>query len=536
VNRKVFWPLFALILFFGLVLHLYPSQNYNFYFTIDQGDDAVRAREFFDRGRLLTRGPETGVQGVYSGPGWYYFISIGYKLFDGDPYGALVVMILLNLAVTGVLVWWLARRISPGLGLLVGAALQLFWPFYDSSRWAFSPFPLVASSIALMIVLSEWWNTKKNYWWGTIPVVVALNAELAGAVALFIFYGVVGVIGVARGKLEVKQFILSACLLPGLGIALTVKQFAQVYLRTHTIPFVLNANVGTFQGTNFLKMAQVFAQNTTETTIPQIAWLGVLVFLGILGLYWGNKGNRGSSGEEYTRAFIVFVFGLFVTSYLFFSSNRGFQDWHDVFLPPLLFVSVVLILFSLWRELKIRYYEVGGFSRYYKVGIIGIVGVIGVSQLMLFGDRYSQYLHPSDDPGILINQMKVLDWIYTHADENGFNEYTYVPTVEDDKYQYLFWWYGRKKYGYLPCEYSNAPKSIKYLYIPNSEEYKDPHLGCEYNVFLIIEPFGFTQGRPDWGKGDISQWYEKATAGTISLEQSKVGEIKVEKRRYPSKI
>ncbi|MBI2590404.1 MAG: hypothetical protein HYW33_00780 [Candidatus Blackburnbacteria bacterium] len=508
-----------MILLFGLVLHLYPSQNHNFYFTIDQGDDAVHAREFFDRGKIIARGPETGIQGVYSGPGWFYFISIGYKLFGGDPFGALVMIILLNLAASGLLMWWIGKRISPALGLLVGAVLQIFWPFYDTSRWAFSPFPLVASSIVLMVILSEWWNTKKNYWWGIAPILVALNAELAGAVALLLFYGVVGVIGVTREKLKCREFVLSTLLLPGLGVAGTIKQFVQVYLRTHTIPFIQSANVGTFQGTSFLKMVQIYAQNLSEATIPQVTWLGVLVFLGILGLHWGNKGNRGSRGEKYTRAFVVFVFGLFATSYLFFSSNRGFQDWHDVFLPPLLFVSVVLILFSLWRELKIRYY---------KVGIIGIVGVIGVSQLMLSGGRYLQYLHPSDDPGLLVNQMKVLDWIYAHADGNGFNEYTYVPTVEDDKYQYLFWWYGRQKYGYLPCEYSNLPKSIKYLYIPNSEEYKDPHLGCEYNVFLIIEP--------DAGKGDAPVWYEKAVFGTISLEQSKVGSIKVEKRRYPPKI
>jgi Zn-dependent protease with chaperone function len=236
VNRKLFWVLFTLIILFGLVLRLYPAQNHNFYFTIDQGDDAVHAREFFDHGKLLTKGPETGIQGVYAGPGWDYFISVGYKIFNGDPYGALAMIAILNLSAIGFLMWWLVKRVSPGVALLVGASLQIFWPFYDSSRWAFSPFPLVASGIFLVISLTEFWQSKKRYWLGSIPVIVALNAELAGAIALLIFFGVVGIIGVVRKKLGIKEFLLSACLLPGVGLALTIKQLVQGYLRTHTIP------------------------------------------------------------------------------------------------------------------------------------------------------------------------------------------------------------------------------------------------------------------------------------------------------------
>lgn len=513
MNKKLFWTLAFLILVFGFILHLYSSRGYNFYFTVDQGDDAIHAREFFDRGQLLTKGPETGIQGVYSGPGWYYFISIGYKLFQGDPYGALVVVILLNLCASGVLMWWLARRVSFSAALLIGFALQVFWPFYDSSRWAFSPFPLVASGIFLVIALTEFWNTKKRYWWGVMPVLVALNAELAGAVALLVFYEVIGFVGFITKRLSLKQFLLSAGVLPGIGVAAGIWQFVQVYSRTHTIPFTQGTNVGTFAGTSFLETTRVFIENVRDATIPQSALLGGLLFLAVLVAFW--KWGRANG---YLKSFVWLTIILCGVSYLFFASNRGFQDWHDVYVPPLLFISILLMTLSLWHALK----------RYYKIGLVGVVGVILVSQLWLFGNRYAEYLRPSDDPGLLINQMKVLDWIYSHAEHNGFNAYTYVPTVEDDKYQYVFWWYGRKAYGYLPCEYSNFPRSLKYLYIPNSEYYSEPRLGCEQNVFLIVEP--------DLGKGDIYSWLEKASAGTVSLEQGAVGQMVIEKRRYLLKI
>lgn len=526
MNKKVFWIIFTLILLFGLVLRLYPAQNYNFYFTIDQGDEAVNAREFFERGRLLITGPETGIRGVHAGPLWYYFVSIGYKIFNGDPFGALLMVILLNLVVTGVIVWQIRQNVSPYVALLIGVALQFYWFFYDTSRWSFNPFPLVFLSFALIFLLTSFLRGRLwSYILASVIVGLAFNAEVAGAAAMLIFYILVGACGYFKQKIGIKIYLVAAFFIPSIFLLKIVYEFGKVYWKHRSLP---ESTMQTFGGVNYFRVGVAFLEIVRDATIPQSMVLGVLVFLAVLGLYfWKGKGNRGR-GREFVNYYVVLCLVLYLVSLLFLGMSRGFRDWHDIFLPPLLFVSVLLMLFSSWGELrglKVRYYK-------WACCVFGIV--ILISQFWLFQERYREYLKPSDDPGLLINQIKVVDWVYQSAENDGFNAYVYTPNKHDDHYQYVFWWYARQTYRYLPCEYSYQRAAIKYLYIPSAGEYSEPKLGCDRHVFLIMEPFDFAQDKPfeAQGKPDFEKWYEEARVGTYLVEEKLIGRVKVEKRRY----
>lgn len=504
MSRKLFWTLFCLILLFGLALRLYSTQNDNFYFTIDQGDDAIHAREFFERGEILTRGPETGIQGVYAGPGWYYFISLGYFLFNNHPFGSVFMMIVLNLAVTGLLMWQIRKHVSAGGALMIGAALQIQWAFYDTSRYGFNPFPLVACGFGLILLLMSFLRgSTKSFVLAAIPVGLAFNAEVAGAAAMGVFYILFGFWAWFRRKLSFKTYVLSAFLLPGLFVLKIFYDTFRVWQYTNKFP---ESNLNTFGGTNFWGVGQAFLEIIRDASIPQSTFLGVLGMLGVLGLFF--LGDRG-----FVKHFTILSFALYMVSLLFLGGSRGWQDWHDLFLPPLLFVSLLLMLWSLPRRLGLP-----------------ILVVVLASQLWLFTQRYTEYLKPSDDPGLLMNQIKVVDWVYQNSENNGFNVYMYTPNKYDDHYQYVFWWYGKDTYKYLPCEYSFTPKAIKYLYMPNSELpiYTEPKLGCDKFVFLIMEPEA--QG---WGQ---DEWFERAKTNTELLEEVTIGKIRVQKREYPDRI
>jgi hypothetical protein len=127
---------------------------------------------------------------------------------------------------------------------------------------------------------------------------------------------------------------------------------------------------------------------------------------------------------------------------------------------------------------------------------------------------------------MLYNQLSVLDWIYTHNDEDGFNVYTYTNTFYDYPYQYLFWWYGRERYGFMPCEYSNYPKSPKETYIPDFLEYTEPRLGCNRLRFLIVE--SDTNGQTN------KNWIDDFRNDTLLVEEVTIGTVIVEKREVRS--
>src|SRR3990167_7466678 len=89
--------LLAGLILFSLLLRIIPILNNNFFFTMDQGRDAVYIREIIERHKLILKGPETSIPGIFAGPGWYYLLAIGYSLSFGHPVGGVLIMIALSL-------------------------------------------------------------------------------------------------------------------------------------------------------------------------------------------------------------------------------------------------------------------------------------------------------------------------------------------------------------------------------------------------------------------------------------------------------
>jgi hypothetical protein len=154
-----------------------------------------------------------------------------------------------------------------------------------------------------------------------------------------------------------------------------------------------------------------------------------------------------------------------------------------------------------------------------KVSIVLFVFVM-TSQLLVFIPRYIQYFRLSDDPSLLANEIKAVEWVYEKAEGQGFSVYNYLPSVLDYPYQYLFWWHGLRKYGYLPCEYASYPGSPG-IFIPNKKKFVEPKK-CGDLRFLIIEPNKKNpQLRENW-INDLKQGYEL-------IEESFSGKILIQK-------
>ena len=502
IKDKRFLLFFFLILAFSFFLRVMPAQNNNFFFTEDQGSDAVWVREIVERGQILSKGPETGIPGVHAGPLWYYFISTGYKLFDGHPYGALFMVIVLNVLASGVLMWIVAKRCAGLLALGLGIGLQFNWFFYDTSRWGFNPFPLVALSFFLVLLLSGLGaRVNKYYSFGLIPIFLAFNTEIAGAGALLLFYIVSGILFVWKRILNIRVFLISAIAVPLLFVLPIVFDFGRRFLETRVFSLHLFNVVGTFAGTNFPSMKIVFLDLLARGVIPQSVALSVIIFFGILFLFLKHPIDK----NVFTRNFVFLTLLLFGVSFFWFSLNKGWRDWHTLYLSPLIFIAVFLMISSIPK----------------KIGFLLLAFVLG-AQFLLFKERYGEFYFPSRDPGLLVNKLKVVDWIYQQSKNDGFKVYVYSPHFWDYPYQYLFWWNGIKKYGYVPCDFRNHPGILKHVYIPGADFYSRPTLGCGKFTFLIIEP-----------DEDISRqggWIDEVGEGKEIVERAELGGIKVEKR------
>lgn len=496
MSKKLFACLFFAILTIAIATRIIPALGNNFYFTMDQGNDAVHVREIINRHQILLRGPETGIAGVYHGVLWYYFIAIGYLIFGGHPFGPVFMLILLSVGTTAFLMIVIKRYVSGLAALTVGLFLQFYWWFYDASRYGFNPFPLVCLSIFFVVFLSLFQKEKQHYFiLASIPIGFAINSEMAASIAFIITFSVFALRKLMQKQLNFKTILLAAIVLGIFIFPRFISEIQTNFSQQKTIIRELKEPQGTFSSTNFEEITGGF-----KKILPQNEVLAIALFIAVFIVFVKTKDKN-----PFVRRFTYHSIFLIFNSYLWFSSNLGWRSWHTVYIRPLFFISLILMALSINKKLGVM-----------------VLAIILVTQSLFFLDRYRENLKTTPDQSILKNEMGAIDWVYQNSEQQGFYVYSYLPSVLDYNYQYLFWWHGRKNYGYVPCEYSTFPKTPS-LFVPGEEFYQEPKRECANLRFLIIEP--------DVRSAVRQRWIDQVTKNTTLLDSTNIGSIRVEKRQ-----
>ena len=102
--------------------------------------------------------------------------------------------------------------------------------------------------------------------------------------------------------------------------------------------------------------------------------------------------------NPFVKYFIILSLSLFFLSWIFFTTNLGWRDWHTAFLSPLIFLGFLLVLTEIPTLL----------------GAI-LLAVSIYSHLNIFISRYQQNFRPTGDPSLLVNEIAAIDWVYQKA-------------------------------------------------------------------------------------------------------------------------
>ena len=160
---------------------------------------------------------------------------------------------------------------------------------------------------------------------------------------------------------------------------------------------------------------------------------------------------------------------------------------------------------------------------YGKLGRLG--GFVILVSIILFSLlNVKNYLlnlqNPNKDPAGFKNEILSIDYVYEKAGGKNFKVYVYLPSVIDYPYQYLFWWRGLKKYGYLPEDYAYAPDKPPYI---SQKEKLDTgsHPSSSGLVFLIKQP----------DQNGIRHLWENTFKGMPLVSSEKIGPNEIEIRK-----
>jgi len=391
-------------------------------FWYDQGRDAKVVWELIHHKNVFLIGPTTGIEGIFLGPFYYYFLAPFYAIGKGDP---VVPAIGLGL-VTSVAVFLLYRvgkkYISTNVGLLASLLYGFSAVIIQANRWLSNPTALPFFSLLIVWLLLEA-NEKKSFTnikGFLLGFLVGISLQLEAASAIFFIPAVMVICWNIKKSCRIKTVHLFLIVL-GLGFTL--------------IPQILfdirNDNLLGKSFYRFLVSEKSFRVNSTEFLLNRLIFFlksfSEKLFIGnplqvlglgsvLISLIVNIKKTPSSIKKVIIPWILVPVVGLTI-----YKGNNGYVwDYYLTGVFPVFMLLVAVGVAFMPRILK------------------AIFITCFISQNVFFALTFVQ----TTQPGYITlkNIQQAVDWIYEDAGNNPFNADVYVPPVIAHAYEYVFTW------------------------------------------------------------------------------------------------
>lgn len=500
---RSFPKILILIFLLALILRLlYFPGNINF--TYDQARDSFAVLDVL-YGHLKIVGPPTTISDkIFHGVWFYYLIAPIYFLFNKNPEAAVFLLRVLN--AVGILIIFLISKnlFNNKIGLI---AAFLFAISFEQTQYSlfFGHPSLGVISVLIYYLGLSWWIFKNNPY-GFILALLGLGITLQfedvnGLLILSLL------IYLAVFYKKLKLLNLSIILLGLVGFLLAVSSFILAEIKYHfratTAVISLITRFHNKTAIDFGYIISVVSRFLHDNFL-NIDNPNVLMLIFISLILWSLKQKDKLS--QIIFLLIWFFTGLFPH----LLSPHNFSYYYS----PGATVSLLILVSFLIYQVNLKN----------KFLAISILSVITISNLGLITTE--NYRGPNSDiviqsGMILRNQLPVLDYIYQRSQGQYFavNALT-VPLNVNTTWSYLFQWYGRNKYGYLPVWGGNAA-----LGFPGNLKIETNRSNLPKIRFTIMEP---TVGIGDKQKEDF---FKEENYFTKVVEERQFGTIKVQLRK-----
>lgn len=490
--------LIIFILIIGVIYRLILTSNGNFLFNMDNARDMVDVREMVVLKKLRLTGPTSAIEGFYNGPAWYYLLAIPFILSGGDPYGAIVLEIFLW-AVGG---FFLLKLVSIwGSWILV--PIGILWVASNyvvlANLYAFNPNPVILLTPLFIYLLVKYFQTKKMIFSIATWFLAGLFFNLEMNFGVFT-PPIIIISAFLTRKLDLlkqKTFWLGFGVFIVMLAPQVIFDLRHEFIMTKAVIRHLSESTGTpFTLTRIENIFRSYFSTFQATMMNHklLTWL-ILILMGSLIVSTIKKIKDLAVLISLTAISVPFL------GYLILPVTVN--PWH---LGAQMAAAAILIAYLL-HKLKLM---LGG--------ILAILIIwFGLTNMVSF--FINDWGRPNLDPSLFKNEIAAIDYVYKYANGQNFKVYAYLPSVYDYPYQYLFWWYGQKRYGYIPGEYVYAPN--KPVYIPSQNKFQGRKNNLSGLVFLIKEP----------DRNDTRSGWEGAFVNLEAVGKQMVGPLEIEVRK-----
>lgn len=433
--KTVFFLLFLSVLI-GTGLRVAATLYGSFAFTSDVGRDLLAAREIVVQKKMTLLGPTSAIQGLFYTSWWYYFLVLPFVLFSGDPWGVLLFIALLgSLMIPFSFVLGKMVR-DQRLGLILASLIAVSPYLIGTSTQIWSPnlvplFCLLALFFYLLLFQGGSWPP---FFFGFF-----LGLILEHELGFGMFFILAAMLALIYQRTEIKDF-RKAFFLVLLGIFLIevprfLFELRHEFLMTKAVLFFLKSGEGEGVIFSFERLRRfVLFREIWDASVAGGRELGGL-FLAFLSLF--SMRSLFSFSKEFNHLVVLTLFIIFIFLFgVFFYPGAVWAHYLvGLSLIFVLFISLVLAWLVQTRGRKMW-------------ALVLFVFLVNLNPL-----RALKAFDPPDwegDVAVFRNQIAAVDFVYQKAGGEKFDFGAFTPSLVDYTWQYLFWWYGQKKYGYRP--------------------------------------------------------------------------------------
>lgn len=433
-----------MVLLLGILLRGQETFSHNFLFLLDQGRDMMAVKGVLYDHHITLIGPSTSLRGVFQGPLWYYLLALATGIFGGDPWGGIVLMVGVSISVLLIVYFWMKKLFGEKAAIITLFLFAVSPEAVAAATYAWNPHPMW---LLVVIYIFTFYSViyKSNKFNLILWPVIGFMFHFQTALAVFILL-VTGIYClVFERKIFTKNFII--------GITFFLCTFIPQILFDIRHDFLMSRSViSVFTGSDqglFVSGEKSSYVNLTKDHL--------------LSLY--DNFRSAFINDGYAK-YIPNLFIVLILLWVFIIKKEKIFEKESNFIILKIKLLLITFLLTFAYPFPLRYWFLTGFQSFYLIilGIIlskllnyklGKLAIISVFAVLIFYSLEridALYFHPPNDGGAekIKGKLSAIDYIYNDSGGKPFGLLVFTPAVYTDAYDYLIFWYGKNKYGYIP--------------------------------------------------------------------------------------
>ena len=162
IKKKLFLGIFLAVTVLFCYFRLSPIIDQSVPYTFDQGRDFLKVEQIVRYHNMTFIGPTTGIQGLFHGAWWYYFLAVPYFVSQAHPLGFVSFIFIISLLQYLLFSWFLKKEFSTEAAVVFASVVATSPYFISTSVFVISSVMTLPFILLFFYFLYRYFENKNT--------------------------------------------------------------------------------------------------------------------------------------------------------------------------------------------------------------------------------------------------------------------------------------------------------------------------------------------------------------------------------------